>query len=119
MLCFPTQIKVGTLCVKDHQVLWLEDRLGLMEIPKNLKRNFLFFFGKNIYIRGYLISRIEDTRESREINGSQILMGLQYLPYWGFLIFTGLFHRKIIYGWIYIIYMYGNIYISIYIYIYI
>ena len=32
MLCFPTQIKVGTLCVKDHQVLRLEHRLGLMEI---------------------------------------------------------------------------------------
>ena len=37
MLCFPTQIKVGTLCVKDHQVLRLEHRLGLMEIPKNFK----------------------------------------------------------------------------------
>ena len=33
---FPTQIKIGTLCVK---VLWLEHRLGLMEILKNLKRN--------------------------------------------------------------------------------
>ena len=30
---------VGTLCVKDHQVLRLEHRLGLMEILKNLKRN--------------------------------------------------------------------------------
>ena len=39
MLCFPTQIKVGTLCVKNHQVLRLEHRLGLMEILKNLKRN--------------------------------------------------------------------------------
>ena len=28
MLCFPTQIKVGTLCVKDHQVLRLELRLA-------------------------------------------------------------------------------------------
>ena len=37
MLCFPTQIKVGTLCVKGHQVLRLEHRLGLMEILKNLK----------------------------------------------------------------------------------
>ena len=36
MLCFPTQIKVGTLYVKDHQVLRLEHRLGLMEILKNL-----------------------------------------------------------------------------------
>ena len=36
MLCFPTQIKVGTLCVKDHQVLWLEHRLGLMEILKKI-----------------------------------------------------------------------------------
>ena len=36
MLCFPTQINVGTLCVKDHQVLRLEHRLGLMEIPKKL-----------------------------------------------------------------------------------
>ena len=34
MFCFPTQIKVGTLYVKDHQVLSLEHRLGLMEIPK-------------------------------------------------------------------------------------
>ena len=58
MLCFPTQIKVGTLCVKDHQVLRLEHRLGLMEILKNLKRNIfvlkkltLFFWGeKKIYI---------------------------------------------------------------------
>ena len=58
MFCFPTQIKVGTLCVKD---------------------NFIFyFFWKNIYIRGHLISRIQGTRESREINGSRILMGLQY-----------------------------------------
>ena len=42
MLCFPRQIKhvkVGTLCVKDHQVLRLEHRLGLMEILKNLKIN--------------------------------------------------------------------------------
>ena len=27
-------IKVGTLCVQDHQVLRLEHRLGLMEILK-------------------------------------------------------------------------------------
>ena len=58
MLCFPTQIKVGTLYVKDHQVLRLEHRLGLMEILKNLKRyifvhknyqkkkKFNFFFQK-------------------------------------------------------------------------
>ena len=66
MLCFPTQIKVGTLCVKDHQVLRLEHRLGLMEILKNLKRNifekiilfFYFFWGKKIYICGHLFSRI-------------------------------------------------------------
>ena len=38
MLCFPTQIKVGTVCVKNHTVLKLEHRLGLMEILKNLKR---------------------------------------------------------------------------------
>ena len=62
MLCFPTQIKVGTLCVKDHQVLRLEHRLGLMEIQKNLKRNIfvlkklkkkfdflLFFLKKYLY----------------------------------------------------------------------
>ena len=42
MLCFPTQLKVGTLCVKNHQVLRLEHRLGLMEILKNLKEIFLF-----------------------------------------------------------------------------
>ena len=39
MLCFPTQIKVGTLFVKDQPVLRLEHRLGLMEILKNLKIN--------------------------------------------------------------------------------
>ena len=32
-----------------------------------------------MYIHGHLISRIQGTRESREINGSRILMGLQYL----------------------------------------
>ena len=74
MLCFPTQIKVGTLYVKDHQVLRLEHRLGLMEILKNLKRyifvyknykkkkkikkNLIVFFCKKKYIRGHLISRI-------------------------------------------------------------
>ena len=71
MLCFPTQIKVGTLYVKVHQVLRLEHRLGLMEILKNLKR-YIFvykklpkkkkkkklFFWKKKYIRGHLISRI-------------------------------------------------------------
>ena len=36
---FSTQIKVGTMCVKDHQVLRLEHRLGLMEILKNLTKN--------------------------------------------------------------------------------
>ena len=71
MLCFPTQIKVGTLYVKDHQVLRLEHRLGLMEILKNLKRYIFVYstkkyqkknnnnnFGKTKYIRGHLISRI-------------------------------------------------------------
>ena len=43
MLCFPTQIKVGTLYVKDHQVLRFEHRLGLMEILKNLKR-YIFVY---------------------------------------------------------------------------
>ena len=66
-------MKVWTLYVKDHQVLRLEHRLGLMEILKNLKRYIfvykklskkkkkkilLFFFGKKKYIRGHLISRI-------------------------------------------------------------
>ena len=32
-----------------------------------------------MYIRSHLISRIQGTRESREINGSRILMGLQYI----------------------------------------
>ena len=41
VLCFPTQIKVGTIYVKDNQVLRLEHRLGLMEILQNLKRNIL------------------------------------------------------------------------------
>ena len=72
MLCFPTQIKVGHLYVKDHQVLRLEHRLGLMEILKSLKRYIFvykitkkkkkkkknFFFAKTKYIRGHLISRI-------------------------------------------------------------
>ena len=34
MFCFPTQIKVRTQYVKDHQVLRLEHRLGLMKILK-------------------------------------------------------------------------------------
>ena len=38
MLCFPVQIKEGTLYVKDQQVLRLEHRLGLMEILKNKNR---------------------------------------------------------------------------------
>ena len=41
-LCFPTQIRVGTLCVKDHQVFRLEHRLGLMEILKKHKKIFFF-----------------------------------------------------------------------------
>ena len=43
MLCLPTQIKVGTLCVKNHKVLRLEHRLGQMEILKNLKRNIFVY----------------------------------------------------------------------------
>ena len=39
MLCFRTQIKVGTLCVKDDQVLRLEHILGLMEIRIKLMQN--------------------------------------------------------------------------------
>ena len=66
MLCFSTQIIVGTLCVKDHQFLRLEHRLGLMEIlkkPKNkyfgLKKIIIYlFFVEEIDIRGHLISRI-------------------------------------------------------------
>ena len=60
MLCFPTQIKVGTVCVKEHQVLRLKHKLRPMEILKNLKRNIFvlkklknknFFFGKiHMYI---------------------------------------------------------------------
>ena len=52
MLCFPTKIKVGTKCVKDHQVLRLEHRLELMEILKNLKQIFFFnyfFLNNNIF----------------------------------------------------------------------
>ena len=45
MLCFPTQMKLGNLYVKDHQVLRLEHRLGLMERLKNLKR-YIFVFKK-------------------------------------------------------------------------
>ena len=44
MLCFPTQIKVGTLGVKDHQVLRLEHRLGLMETLKKLKNKYFLLF---------------------------------------------------------------------------
>ena len=50
MLCFPTQIKVGTLCVKDHQVLRLEHRLGLMKILKNLKINIFVLKKCNILL---------------------------------------------------------------------
>ena len=49
MLCFSTHIKVGTLCIKNHQVLRLEHRLGLMEILKKLKRN-IFVEKKNYFI---------------------------------------------------------------------
>ena len=51
-----------------------------MEILKNLKKNIFVLkkIEKNIYIRGHLISRIQGTRE---INGSRILMGLQYVTF--------------------------------------
>ena len=39
---FSTQIIIGTLCVKYHQVLRLEHRLELMEILKNLKKKKIF-----------------------------------------------------------------------------
>ena len=45
------------------------------------KKYFCLKENRKIYIRGHLISRIEGTRETREINGSRILMGLQY-PIW-------------------------------------
>ena len=48
MLCFPTQIKVGTLCVKDHQVLRLEHRLGLMEILEKLQKKYFSLKNNNI-----------------------------------------------------------------------
>ena len=61
MLCFPTQIKVETLCVKDHQVLRLEHRLGLMEILKNLKINKYFCLKKiekkNIFLFFFLCGK--------------------------------------------------------------
>ena len=40
MLCFPIQIKVGTLCVKDQPVLRLEHRLGLIENTKKPKKKY-------------------------------------------------------------------------------
>ena len=57
MLCFPAQIKVGTLCVKVHQVLKLEHEIGAdgnTKKPKKkyfyLKRNGIFFWNlKNIF----------------------------------------------------------------------
>ena len=63
MLCFPTQIKhvkVGTLCVKDHQVLRLEDRLGADGNTKKLEIKYycLKKIGNKMYIRGHLILRI-------------------------------------------------------------
>ena len=79
MLCFPTQIKVGTRCVKDHQVLRLEHRLGLMEILKNLKRNIFVFkkLKKNeFFFFKYLYSRPFNFANSGH---SRILMGLQYV----------------------------------------
>ena len=45
MLCFPTQIKVGTLCVKDLQVLRLE-HIGADGNTKKLKKE-IFWFKKN------------------------------------------------------------------------
>ena len=80
MLCFPTQIKVGTQYVKDQQVLRLEHRLGPMEILKNLKRNILkfiyFFFVEKIYILGHLI------RELRALANLAKLMAREYE--WGY-----------------------------------
>ena len=51
-----------------------------MEILKNLKRNIFVktFLFEKIYIHSQLILRIYGIRETREINGSRILMGLQY-----------------------------------------
>ena len=81
MLCFPTQIKVATLYVKDHQVLRLEHRLGLMEILKNLKRYIFvyknyqkknkknkksFFFGKKkVYSRPFNFANLGHSQISR------------------------------------------------------
>ena len=74
MLYFPTQIKVGTLYVKDHQVLRLEHKLGLMEMLNNLKKEiFLFenfektktFFislEKNVYSRPFNFANLGHSR---------------------------------------------------------
>ena len=66
---FPTQIKVGTLCVKDHQVLRLEHRLGLMEILKNLKQmhflGFFFVLEKNVFSRPFNFANLGHSLISR------------------------------------------------------
>ena len=59
---FSYTIKVGTLCVKDQQVLRLEHKLRLMETLKKTKKKYLFkkkekkksfFCEKNIYSRPF------------------------------------------------------------------
>ena len=62
-----TQIKVGTLYVKDHQVLRLEHRLGLMEILENLKR-YIFLQKlpkKKVYSRPFNFANLGHSRISR------------------------------------------------------
>ena len=71
MLCFTTQIKVGTLCVKDHQVLMLEHRLGL-KILKNLKRNIfvlkkLLLFSSAELFKCRLVRRRRRRRRQRQL----------------------------------------------------
>ena len=75
MLCFPTQIKVGTLYVKDHQVLRFEHRLGLMEILKNQKPKKIYFClqklpkkkkkKKKVYSRPFNFANLGHSRISR------------------------------------------------------
>ena len=65
MLCFPTQIKVGTLYVKYQQVLRLEHRLGLMELLKNLKINiFVLQIKIIILLKKYIFSNLGHYRIS-------------------------------------------------------
>ena len=81
MLCFPTQVKVGTLCVKDHQVLRLEHKLGPMEILKNLKRNIYVLkkIDKKIYswpfnFANLGLSRISRNKWHTNINGVTVII---------------------------------------------